>query len=247
MEPVFQALNGSVLLEVFKPKRYAFIAFLQIYRLVFCYSEVDKVDIEEKLSFYNNHPIKIKVRPYRSNGFYNWVLRLFAIYGLIRITLLFQFPIFLRHENMVNIRDLEVNDYDNWLAVYNHYADHYEIPLTVTGIKTVWDWLMSESHPLNGIVAAKEEKLVGLAHFRAMPSPLRGENIGFLDDLIVVPEERGSGAARFLLDELKAIAQREQWSVIRWITKDDNYRARNLYDKLALKTDWNVYEMSIRA
>ena len=80
-----------------------------------------------------------------------------------------------------------------------------------------------------------------------MPSPLRGKNIGFLDDLIVLPKNRGSNAARMLLDELKMIAKSEEWGVIRWITRDNNYRARSLYDQLAQKTDWNMYEMSIDA
>ena len=30
-----------------------------------------------------------------------------------------------------------------------------------------------------------EEKIIAFAHYRQMPSPLRGKNIGFLDDLFV--------------------------------------------------------------
>jgi len=78
-----------------------------------------------------------------------------------------------------------------------------------------------------------------------MPSPLRGKNIGFLDDIVVRPEERGSCVATMLLDELKSIGEQEGWDIIRWITRDNNYRARGLYDKLATKTDWNMYEMGL--
>ena len=106
--------------------------------------------------------------------------------------------------------------------------------------------LFATDHPLKGIVAEQSGALIGLAHYRAMPSPLRGKDIGFLDDLIVVPESRGSDAAHMLLNELRVIAERESWGVIRWITKDDNYRARSLYDQLAQKTDWNMYEMSVK-
>jgi len=146
---------------------------------------------------------------------------------------------------MIKIRPLIEDDYIKWLEVYRYYAEHYEVSLTDVGIKTTWSWLMDVKHPLTGILSEIDESIIGLAHYRAMPSPLRGENIGFLDDLIVNPSSRGSGAARLLLDELKTIGQREKWAVFRWITRDDNYRARSLYDKVAAKTDWNVYEMNL--
>jgi ribosomal protein S18 acetylase RimI-like enzyme len=87
--------------------------------------------------------------------------------------------------------------------------------------------------------------LIGLAHYRAMPSPLRGAYLGFLDDLVVRPQDRGSDAAKLLLDALKAIGKKQEWAKIRWITRDDNYRARALYDKIATKTNWAMYEMDI--
>jgi len=47
------------------------------------------------------------------------------------------------------------------------------------------------------------------------------------------------------LDALKAIGKKQEWAKIRWITRDDNYRARALYDKIATKTNWAMYEMDI--
>ena len=87
---------------------------------------------------------------------------------------------------------------------------------------------------------------MGLAHFREMPSPLRGTNIGFLDDLFVLPEKRGGKVVTLLIEELKKEAIEKNWGIIRWITQDNNYRARNLYDKISQKTDWNTYEMKIQ-
>ena len=102
---------------------------------------------------------------------------------------------------------------------------------------------MDADHPLTGIVAEDNSRLVGLAHYRAMPSPLRGENLGFLDDLIVAPQDRGGDAAKLLLGALKSIGKEQKWAKIHWITRDDNYRARSLYDKVATKTNWAMYEM----
>jgi ribosomal protein S18 acetylase RimI-like enzyme len=146
---------------------------------------------------------------------------------------------------MIKIRSLISDDYTNWIDVYRHYAEHYNVSLTKSGIAKTWSWLIDEAHPSNCIVAETNMSLVGLAHYRAMPSPLKGKNIGFLDDIIVKPSERGTIAAKLLFDELKIIGRRENWDIIRWITRDDNYRARSFYDKLASKTDWNMYEMSM--
>jgi hypothetical protein len=33
--------------------------------------------------------------------------------------------------------------------------------------------------------------------------------------------------------------------VIRWITREDNYRARAVYDRIATKTNWTTYDLTI--
>jgi len=146
---------------------------------------------------------------------------------------------------MTLIRALNELDFDDWLDVYRFYAEHYDLDLTDDGIAKTWAWLMDVNHPLTGIVAEDKGCLIGLAHYRAMPSPLRGAYLGFLDDLVVRPQDRGSDAAKLLLDALKAIGKKQEWAKIRWITRDDNYRARALYDKIATKTNWAMYEMDI--
>jgi GNAT superfamily N-acetyltransferase len=76
-----------------------------------------------------------------------------------------------------------------------------------------------------------------------MPSPLRGQYIGFLDDLFVDPDHRGKGIGEKILNELKIISKSKGWNLTRWITRDDNVRAKSLYDRLAEKTTWDLYEL----
>ena len=59
------------------------------------------------------------------------------------------------------------------------------------------------------------------------------------------PAARGSGAAEALLTALSAIGSARGWTVIRWITADDNYRARGLYDRLADRTKWITYDIRL--
>ena len=47
-----------------------------------------------------------------------------------------------------------------------------------------------------------------------------------------------------ILNELKKISKSKGWDLIRWITHDDNLRAKALYDRVAEKTKWDLYELS---
>lgn len=143
-----------------------------------------------------------------------------------------------------NIRPVELNDFKQWLSLYWEYARFYKIDLTDNAVNTTWSWLMEPAHVCCGLVAEKNNSLVGLPHFRGTPSPLRGQIIGFIDDLFILPNARSDGTAVSFIVEVQAAANLKEWGVIRWVSRDDNYRARGLYDKLAHKTDWILYEMA---
>ena len=132
----------------------------------------------------------------------------------------------------------------DWELLYAGYAQFYRSEQTPAMRQQVWSWIHDESAELEAFVAVDENgKAVGLAHFRQFTRPLSATKGGFLDDLFVDPIVRGSSAARSLLLALRDEARRRNWSVIRWITADDNYRARGLYDKVATRTHWITYDM----
>ena len=85
--------------------------------------------------------------------------------------------------------------------------------------------------------------IVGLAHYRRMPSPLRGQDIGFLDDLFVEPKHRGQKIGEKLINKMKEMSKSKGWNLVRWITRNDNVRAKSLYDRVSEKTNWDVYEL----
>ena len=45
------------------------------------------------------------------------------------------------------------------------------------------------------------------------------------------------------MNEIKVISMSEKWDLVRWITSQDNIKAKTLYDKISEKTNWDVYEM----
>ena len=94
-------------------------------------------------------------------------------------------------------------------------------------------------------MAEQDGTLIGLAHYRVFARPLSASTGGFLDDLFVDPAARGSGAAEALLQALAAEGRNRGWTVIRWITAEDNYRARGLYDRVADRTKWVTYDIRL--
>ena len=141
------------------------------------------------------------------------------------------------------IRKINIDDKENWKKLYIGYADFYKSPINDKILDTVWGWIIDENHELKGIVYEIDGNLVALAHYRAMPRPLRGKYIGFLDDLYVDPTYRNQKIAQKLMNEIKVISKSKKWGLVRWITRQDNIKGKSLYDKISEKTNWEVYEM----
>jgi ribosomal protein S18 acetylase RimI-like enzyme len=66
----------------------------------------------------------------------------------------------------------------------------------------------------------------------------------YLQDLFVDPNTRGVGAGRVLIDWLVKKMAAEGWSRLYWHTKENNYRARGLYDKYGPHSGFVRYVIS---
>lgn len=143
------------------------------------------------------------------------------------------------------VRRVGSADRAEWDRLYAGYAEFYGVRQTPEMRDKVWGWLHDPAHEIEGFVAEGEGGLVGLAHFRAFSRPLSATVGGFLDDLFVDPQARGSGAAQALIDAVAEEGRQRGWSVIRWITAQDNARARAVYDRLAAETPWVTYDIKL--
>ena len=144
------------------------------------------------------------------------------------------------------IRRPQDRDRADWERLYAGYAEFYKVTQTDEMRARVWGWIHDHEHEVECFVAeADDGTLVGLTHFRPYARPLAASVGGFLDDLFVSPEARGSGAARALIEAVADEGRNRGWSVIRWITAEDNARARALYDKLADATAWKTYDIKL--
>ena len=141
------------------------------------------------------------------------------------------------------IRKLEQKDKKNWIKLYNCYAKFYKVPMNTEVLDTLWGWIHDENHAVDGFCFELGNKIVAIAHYRTMPRPIKGQYIGFLDDLFVDPDFRGQKIAQKLISHLKSLSKANNWQGVRWITHYSNEHAKKLYDKIANNTGFELYEL----
>jgi GNAT superfamily N-acetyltransferase len=147
----------------------------------------------------------------------------------------------------ITVTDLAPGDYEIWRPLFEGYADFYGTVMTDAAADQVWSWLHDSNHLLEGLIARDGDgRAVGIAHVRACPRPLTGATMGFLDDLYVSPDARGSGAADALFEALAERARERGWPVIRLLTQEFNYRGRAFYDRYTgAKSDFIMYQWKV--
>jgi ribosomal protein S18 acetylase RimI-like enzyme len=144
------------------------------------------------------------------------------------------------------VSELSLQDRVEWEVLYYGYAEFYKVPMNQEILDTVWSWIFDKNNAFYALVAKDDTgRYLGLMHYRAMPSPLRGKLVGFLDDLFIKPEFRGNGIVDALYEALNRSAVDKGWPFMRWITAENNYRGRGVYDKLSDKTQWVTYQMPV--
>jgi ribosomal protein S18 acetylase RimI-like enzyme len=143
----------------------------------------------------------------------------------------------------IRVVPLEARHRADWERLYAGYATFYRVTQTPEMRATVWGWILDPRHEVQALVAEDAAgRAVGLAHFRPFARPLSASTGGYLDDLFVDPALRGMRIADALIQAVAVEGRRRGWSVIRWITADDNYRGRGVYDRLARRTMWITYD-----
>ena len=147
----------------------------------------------------------------------------------------------------VRIEPLSAERRAAWEALYGAYADFYRVPRLAGGkLEALWEWLTDPADAMRGLIAAGEGgEVLGLAHFCAQRNPLRAGRLMYLHDLYVSPEARGLGIGGKLVGAVAEIARTEGCFRVRWATRADNARARKLYDRLAERTDWVIYDLRV--
>ena len=143
---------------------------------------------------------------------------------------------------MTEIRDIGEGDHDSWRRLFTEYGVFYKTDFSDSVFDGVWAWLMDAEADVCAVVAVDDRRAFGFAHYRRLPDTFTAGPAWFLDDLYVMPEHRGAGIARSLIERCDATAHAAGGGTLRWITASDNTTAQGLYDKVATRTTWVTYE-----
>jgi GNAT superfamily N-acetyltransferase len=143
---------------------------------------------------------------------------------------------------MTEIRPLAPSDESAWRDLWRGYLEFYETELPeeiyATSFARLVDPAVTDYH---GLVALQDGRPVGLAHYIFHRHGWQVEDITYLQDLYVVPETRGTGAGRALIEAVYAAADAAGRPNVYWLTQTFNTTARQLYDRVASATPFMEY------
>jgi len=143
------------------------------------------------------------------------------------------------------VRQVLVGDKTRWRELYESYLKFYNSETIESSIEIVWQRLTKDEPEIHGLVAELNGEVIGFTHFHYQLSTWTHTFHCYLEDLYVSEEERGKGAATALIAEVKKLAVARKCSELFWITKESNETARKLYDKVANRSDFVRYEISL--
>lgn len=145
----------------------------------------------------------------------------------------------------VVVRPVTPTDVHAWTPLWDGYnayygrADATALPDMIT--QTTWARFFDADEPVFALVAERQGRLLGLAHYLLHRSTTRIELICYLQDLFTLPSERGRGIGRALIGGVFEQAQRAGIKRVYWQTHTSNAPGRSLYDRMATHAGFIVY------
>lgn len=132
----------------------------------------------------------------------------------------------------ITIRKIENRDETRWRELWDAFARFHEREPDEALTRRTWARIFDPASPIFAIVAEREDgEVIGLANYLVHETTWTPTPVCYLQDLFVDPGARAGGAGKRMIDWLVEEMQRQSWSRLYWNTKENNYRARALYDK----------------
>lgn len=141
----------------------------------------------------------------------------------------------------LNIRPLRPEDRPAWEPLWQGYLTWYKSVLPDEVTNANWARFMDPAEPMYVWGAFEGEKLLGIVQCVAHRTSWSEKLTCYLQDLFTVPEARGKGVGRALIEFIYAETERRGWSRLYWQTHESNAEAQVLYNKVADRTGFIVY------
>ena len=132
---------------------------------------------------------------------------------------------------MIEIAPLGPDDRAEWEALARGYKAFYRTETPQARYDETWR-LLIEDERIHGLGARLDGRMVGIAHY-LFHAQTWADDVCYLQDLFTAQAARGQGVARALIDAVAAAARERGAVKYYWLTKEDNFPARALYDRIA--------------
>ncbi|MFD1327797.1 GNAT family N-acetyltransferase [Mycoplana ramosa] len=141
------------------------------------------------------------------------------------------------------IRPVATDDEAAWRSLWTAYLAFYETVLPEDVYRSTFTRLTGDgANEFAGLLAVLDGKPVGLAHYLFHRSCWTINNVCYLQDLYADPQVRGTGIGRALIEAVYARAAEVGTPEVYWMTQEFNATARRLYDRIAEKTPFIIYQ-----
>ena len=145
----------------------------------------------------------------------------------------------------ISVRPVQASDYTAWLPLWDAYNAFYgrtgATALDPAITSATWARFLEPAEPVFALLAESQGKILGLTHYLYHRSTIRIEPTCYLHDLFTVPEARGQGVGRTLIEAVYGQARACGIKRVYWQTQHDNAAGRVLYDKVAKHMGFIVY------
>ena len=145
----------------------------------------------------------------------------------------------------LRIREITEDDAAAWLPLWDGYNAFYgrtgETALSTGITEATWRRFLNPVEPVFALVAERQGRIEGLAHYLFHLSTTRIEPVCYLQDLFTRPQCRGQGVGRALIETVYGQARAAGATRVYWHTQVDNHAGRALYDKVAAHLGFIVY------
>ncbi|GLI27634.1 N-acetyltransferase [Agromyces rhizosphaerae] len=147
---------------------------------------------------------------------------------------------------MVTITAVTPADRDEWGRLWAGYLEFYETDLDEATTDATFAALLDPTSTVHGALARDEAgRAIGLVHWLTHAATWSTADYCYLEDLFVAPDARVGGAGRALIAHVHEWAAGHGCAKVYWLTAETNQVARGLYDRVASRSGFIHYQISL--
>ncbi|MEQ9608396.1 MAG: GNAT family N-acetyltransferase, partial [Kiloniellaceae bacterium] len=159
----------------------------------------------------------------------------------------------------IAVRAVRREDHAQWLALWHAYNVFYgrswgpdgAPPVEPEVTAAAWARFFDDAQPLWALVAedgdaeGEDGRLVGFTHYLFHLGTNSVAPLCYLEDLFTVEAARGRGVGRALIQAVCDAAKAAGSARVYWQTQEDNATARRLYDRVAQRPGFIIYQRDL--